>query len=149
MLASDGNELITDVRFTDDDLVVTLADGRTLSAPLVWYPSLLNASEEERNDWRLIGDGEGIHWPQLDEDLSATGLLRGLRAPEVSRQVAGGKFEIYRDAGGEYRWRFRAGNNEIVASGEGYRSRADAEHAIQLIKEQSSQSEVETSTSSR
>ncbi|HET6661578.1 MAG TPA: DUF2442 domain-containing protein [Rubrobacter sp.] len=83
MLASEGNELITEVRFTDDDLVVALADGRTLSVPMVWYPSLFNASEEERNDWRLIGDGEGIHWPQIDEDLSAEGLLRGIPSSTV------------------------------------------------------------------
>jgi hypothetical protein len=87
MLASEGNELITEVRVTDDDLVVALADGRTLSVPLVWYPSLLNASEEERNDWRLIGDGEGIHWPQIDEDLSAEGLLRGIPAPAPRRRT--------------------------------------------------------------
>jgi uncharacterized membrane protein len=83
MLASERNELITEVRVTDDDLVVALADGRTLSVPLVWYPSLLNASEEERNDWRLIGDGEGVHWPQIDEDLSAEGLLRGIPSSTV------------------------------------------------------------------
>jgi uncharacterized protein YegP (UPF0339 family) len=56
------------------------------------------------------------------------------------------KFEIYRDAGGEYRWRFRANNNEVVASGEGYRSRGDCEHAIQLIKEQAPQAEVDDAT---
>lgn len=80
MLASAGNELISDVRVTDDELVVALADGRTLSVPLAWYPSLLNASAEERRDWELIGDGEGVHWPQIDEDLSAAGLLRGVPA---------------------------------------------------------------------
>jgi hypothetical protein len=81
MLTSEANERITEVRITDDELVVDLADGRTLSVPLVWYPTLLHASQEERNDWRLIGEGEGIHWPQLDEDLSAAGLLRGIPAP--------------------------------------------------------------------
>src|SRR5215203_5338335 len=88
MLASERNELITEVRVTDDDLVVALADGRTLSVPLVWYPRLLNASEEERNDWRLIGDGEGVHWPQIDEDLSAEGLLRGIPSSTVRRRSA-------------------------------------------------------------
>jgi pyruvate/2-oxoglutarate dehydrogenase complex dihydrolipoamide acyltransferase (E2) component len=81
MLTSEGNELITGVRVTDDELIVALVDGRTLSVPLVWYPNLLNASAEQRNDWQLIGDGEGVHWPQIDEDLSAAGLLRGIPAP--------------------------------------------------------------------
>jgi pyruvate/2-oxoglutarate dehydrogenase complex dihydrolipoamide acyltransferase (E2) component len=83
MLASERNELITEVRVTDDDLVVALADGRTLSVPLVWYPSLLNATPEQRSDWELIGDGEGVHWPQIDEDLSAEGLLRGIPSSTV------------------------------------------------------------------
>ena len=81
MITSVADERIKDVRFTDDDLVVSLADGRTLTVPLVWYPRLLDASAEERNDWELIGDGEGIHWPQIDEDLSGTGLLRAVPAP--------------------------------------------------------------------
>jgi hypothetical protein len=84
MLTSEANERITEVRITDDELVVDLADGRTLSVPLVWYPTLLHASQEERNDWRLIGEGEGIHWPQLDEDLSSAGLLRGIPARVTS-----------------------------------------------------------------
>jgi hypothetical protein len=96
MLASEGSEQITEVRVTDDDINVSLADGRTLSVPLVWYPSLLNASEEERNDWRLIGDGEGIHWPQIDEDLSAAGMLRGIPAlasrPRTLDEIAAESF---------------------------------------------------------
>ncbi|MBZ5563690.1 MAG: DUF2442 domain-containing protein [Acidobacteriia bacterium] len=58
-------------------LIVDLADGRTISAPLAWYPRLLHGTPAERENWRLIGDGEGIHWPDLDEDLSVEGLILG------------------------------------------------------------------------
>ena len=73
-------DLATHVELTDDELIVTLADGRAMSAPLVWFPRLLNASAEQRQRWQLIGGGEGIHWPELDEDLSIAGLLRGERS---------------------------------------------------------------------
>jgi predicted ester cyclase len=86
MITSVANERIKNVRVTDDELVVTFADGRTLSVPLVWYPRLLNALAEQRNDWELIGDGEGVHWPQIDEDLSAAGLLRGVPAPAAVKR---------------------------------------------------------------
>ena len=62
---------------TDDTLVVDFTDGRSISAPLVWYPRLLHGLPSERNNWQLIGDGEGIHWPDLDEDLSVEGILLG------------------------------------------------------------------------
>ena len=65
------------VAVTADSLVVDLMDGRSISAPLVWYPRLLNGTAEERKNWRLIGDGEGIHWPDLDEDLSVDSLIVG------------------------------------------------------------------------
>ena len=65
------------VRFDADSFVVRLADGRELSVSYAWFPSLLNASPEERADYRLVGDGIGIHWPRIDEDLSTAGLLRG------------------------------------------------------------------------
>ena len=65
------------VAVTDDALAVDLNDGRTISVPLAWYPRLLNGSSAERNNWRLIGDGEGIHWPDLDEDISVENLLAG------------------------------------------------------------------------
>ena len=70
------------VSVTDDELVVRLRDGRTLSAPLVWFPRLVHASVQERENHRLIGDGDGIHWPDLDEDISVRGLLRGWASPE-------------------------------------------------------------------
>ena len=72
-----AGELATGVRFTEDQMHVTLRDGRTISLPLVWYPRLLNATAEQRNDWRLIGGGYGIHWPSLDEDLSTRGFIYG------------------------------------------------------------------------
>lgn len=74
---------ITDVGFTDDELVVSLADGRTLSVPLVWFPRLLQGTREQRARWQIAGGGFGIHWPELDEDLSAEGLLAGSPAPQA------------------------------------------------------------------
>lgn len=71
------------VRFSGESITVDLADGRTISVPLVWYPRLLNASSEDREAWQLAGGGFGIHWPSLDEDLSVEGLLRGAPAPGV------------------------------------------------------------------
>jgi hypothetical protein len=65
------------VVITDDTLAVELTDGRTISAPLAWYPRLLHGDPEERKKWRLIGRGEGIHWPDLDEDLSIESLIVG------------------------------------------------------------------------
>jgi hypothetical protein len=65
------------VQVTEDELIVSLADGRRISAPLAWFPRLLDATKEERADFRLMGGGEGIHWPQVDEDISVAGLLRG------------------------------------------------------------------------
>ncbi len=66
-----------DVKVTKDTLTVELSDGRTISVPLQWYPRLVYATPEERNNWRLIGNGEGIHWEDLDEDISVEGLIAG------------------------------------------------------------------------
>ena len=74
-----------DVWVTDDELVVLLADGRRLAAPLVWFPRLLAAGSDDRSNWELIGDGQGIHWPSIDEDLSVEGLLAGVRAPGAAQ----------------------------------------------------------------
>jgi hypothetical protein len=65
------------VMLTDDTLAVDLNDGRTISVPLAWYPRLLHGTPEERNNWRFIGEREGIHWPDLDEDVSVENLLMG------------------------------------------------------------------------
>ena len=77
----------TDVKVTEDELSVALADGRRVIVPLAWFPRLLHASTEQRSNWRLLGDGEGIHWPDVDEDLSVAGLLRGTAAPGASRRA--------------------------------------------------------------
>ena len=66
-----------DITITEDTLAVDLTDGRTISVPLVWYPRLMHGTEKERNNWRFIGDNEGIHWPDLDEDISIENLLMG------------------------------------------------------------------------
>jgi hypothetical protein len=66
-----------DVHSTEDTLVVDLSDGRTISVPLGWYPRLEHASPEERSNWRFIGKGQGIHWEDVDEDISVEGLLAG------------------------------------------------------------------------
>jgi hypothetical protein len=65
-----------DVTVTDEQLIVTLADGRELAAPLVWFPRLSAATKEQRRKWRFIGGGQGIHWPEVDEDISVASLLR-------------------------------------------------------------------------
>jgi hypothetical protein len=70
------------VTITGDSLTVKLNDGRTISVPLAWYPRLLHGTSEERNSWRPIGNGEGIHWPDLDEDISIENLLMGKRSGE-------------------------------------------------------------------
>ena len=81
ILAINADERVADVRFTEDELRVTLMDGRTISAPLAWYPRLLHATKRQRKNWRACGAGYGIHWPDIDEDLSTEGLLRGAPAP--------------------------------------------------------------------
>ncbi len=65
------------VSVTEDTLHAELSDGRTISVPLAWYPRLVHATQEERNNWKLIGTGQGIRWPDLDEDLSVEGLIAG------------------------------------------------------------------------
>ena len=79
------NSLIVEVRLavasaatvTEDTLTIELSDGRTIAVPLAWYPRLIHATKKERGNWRLIGKGQGIHWPDLDEDVSVEGLLAG------------------------------------------------------------------------
>ena len=71
-----------DVSLTDDTLSVDLSDGRSISVPIAWFPRLLHSSEQERNNWRLIGKGQGIHWEDIDEDISIEGLIAGLPSGE-------------------------------------------------------------------
>jgi hypothetical protein len=72
-----------EVRCSDDELTVVLADGRTISVPLAWFPRLLHASSSQRANFELLGGGHGIHWPDVDEDISVEGLLRGVKSPEA------------------------------------------------------------------
>ena len=81
ILALTADERVTDVEFTEDTLSVALRDGRTITVPLVWYPRLLNATADQRKNWQVAGGGYGVHWPDIDEDLSTEGMLRGAPAP--------------------------------------------------------------------
>jgi hypothetical protein len=80
--------LARNVRVTDETLAVDLEDGRTLVAPLAWYPRLSHGTPPERERWELIGRGEGIHWPDLDEDISVANLLDGKASGESQRSLA-------------------------------------------------------------
>ena len=82
-------EQVKDVRVSDDTLTVDLLDGRTIAVPLAWYPRLLHGTSEQLRNWKRCGSGYGIHWPDLDEDLSTEGLLRGAPAPHrVAQKIA-------------------------------------------------------------
>lgn len=78
------DERVLDVRFDEHSLIVDLMDGRSISAPLAWYPRLAKASVEQRAHWEKCGGGYGIHWPDVDEDLSTEGLLRGAPAAKAA-----------------------------------------------------------------
>lgn len=82
-----AGERIVDVSITEDALVVNLADGRMVSVPLAWFPRLLAATAAERANWQIAGAGYGIHWPDVDEDLSVHGILRGIPAHGVALGV--------------------------------------------------------------
>ena len=86
-LASQTKAAARRVRVTDQALTVELIDGRVVSVPTVWYPRLVAASDRERRSWFLVGSGIGIHWPQLDEDISVEGLLRGERSGESTSSL--------------------------------------------------------------
>jgi hypothetical protein len=88
ILAEAADERVADVRFDSDRIIVDLMDGRTISVPLAYYPRLLNATPEQRTHWEVAGAGYGIHWPDIDEDLSTEGLLRGIPAPGVRPRAA-------------------------------------------------------------
>jgi hypothetical protein len=82
-LALAADERVVEVELTNDNLIVSLMDGRTISVPLVWYPRLLKATPKQRRNWQIAGGGFGIHWPDIDEDLNTEGLLRGAPAPRI------------------------------------------------------------------
>ena len=83
ILALAADERVAEVEVTEDELTVGLMDGRTISVPLTWYPRLFNANAAQRQNWQIAGGGYGIHWPDVDEDLSTEGLLRGAPAPNA------------------------------------------------------------------
>ena len=85
ILALAADERVADVEISEDELSVQLRDGRRIIVPLAWYPRLLQATEEQRKNWKVSGGGYGIHWPEIDEDLSSEGLLRG--APAARRSI--------------------------------------------------------------
>jgi hypothetical protein len=80
-------ERVVDVRFDENTMSVDLADGRTITVPLAWYPRLLDATPAQREKWEVCGGGFGIHWPLIDEDLSSQGLLAGAPAPRPHERV--------------------------------------------------------------
>lgn len=82
ILALKADERVSNIHITADTLTVDLMDGRVISVPLVWYPKLFNATAKARKHWEICGGGYGIHWPEIDEDLSTEGLLRGAPAPQ-------------------------------------------------------------------
>jgi hypothetical protein len=82
------NERIKDVRANEDALSADLIDGRTITVPLAWFPRLLHATSEQRNNWQVSAAGFGIHWPDVDEDVSSEGLLRGTPAPVGQKGAA-------------------------------------------------------------
>ena len=77
ILVQAADERVADVSFDEDALSVRLKDGRRISVPLAWYPKLFHATAEQRSNWKIAGGGYGIHWPEIDEDISTEGLLRG------------------------------------------------------------------------
>ena len=82
---TDIEPIATAVRTTEHELQVDLADGRRVSVPLVWFPRLLHATRDQKSHYELMGDGEGIHWPDVDEDISVRGLVLGLPSIEFQR----------------------------------------------------------------
>lgn len=83
-LVSDTDLRVMAVNIDDSQLAVEMMDGRTITVPLAWYPRLTAASQAQRDNWEIAGAGYGIHWPEIDEDLSTEGLLEGRRAPRAS-----------------------------------------------------------------
>jgi hypothetical protein len=83
ILTATADERVRQVSFGEETMSVGLMDGRTITVPLAWYPRLLDATPEQRSRWEVAGAGYGLHWPELDEDLSTEGLLRGLPAVGV------------------------------------------------------------------
>lgn len=88
ILAVAADERVKAVRVGKHTFSVDLMDGRTISVPLAWYPRLMRATAKQRSNWKIAGAGYGIHWPDIDEDLSTEGLLRGAPAPAVAKKIS-------------------------------------------------------------
>jgi Protein of unknown function (DUF3532). len=88
------------IEFSVDSLTVHLSDGRSVAVPIEWYPRLLHGTHEERDRWEFIGDGEGIRWPALDEDVSVSGILRGIPSQESHESLR--RWLETRSAGKQY-----------------------------------------------
>lgn len=84
-LAKAADSRVARARIEDESLIVDLMDGRAISAPLAWFPRLLDATDAQRANWEIAGGGFGLHWPDVDEDISTEGLLRGAASPERLR----------------------------------------------------------------
>jgi hypothetical protein len=95
ILALGADERVAGVTFTADTLNVTMKDGRTITVPLTWYPRLLQATPKQRKQWKVSGGGYGIHWPELDEDLSTEGLLRGAPAPQSASPPSSARKKVH------------------------------------------------------
>lgn len=89
-LALNADERVESVEFSEEFLIVGLKDGRRISVPIEWYPRLARASRGQLANWQVCGGGYGIHWPEIDEDLSTEGLLRGAPAPDSSLNTGAG-----------------------------------------------------------
>lgn len=87
-LTSVADERIKNVKIDENLITVDLMDGRIISVPIAWYPSLMNATPEQLMNWEIAGGGYGIHWPDLDEDLSTEGFLRGAPSPKKFNKTA-------------------------------------------------------------
>ena len=87
ILALAADERVASVRCSEGTLSVDLMDGRTIMVPQLWYPRLAGASKAERENWQICGGGYGIHWPDIDEDISAIGMLTGTPAPRPQHKV--------------------------------------------------------------
>ena len=85
--ANAGSACVHRVAVSEDTLMVELSDGRSLTVPLAWYPRLAHGTPAERNNWRLLGRGRGIHWPDLDEDISVENLLAGQPSAESQKSL--------------------------------------------------------------
>lgn len=140
-----------DVKVTEDTLTVELSDGRAISVPLGWYPRLEHANPSERANWRLIGNGQGIHWGDIDEDISVEGLLAGKPSGEsqasfkrwlqqrqsevrLKGRMAAGRFELKKSKDGQFMFNLKASNGQVILTSELYKTRPSAEKGIESIK---------------